>query len=108
MPSAAAARASWRTGGYTVFLRANGNLGLWKNGVGQVVADVPTGTDPVLHPVRLTVLKCGAGIEVYVDDDPFPAILWTDYASPSFSGAFGLATELTTGTFTDVSYSGSS
>ena len=35
---------SWSTGGYVVFLRANGNLGIYKAGTGQVVADVPTGS----------------------------------------------------------------
>jgi hypothetical protein len=98
---------SWSSGGYLVFLRANGNLGVYKAGSGQVVADVATGTTPRTNDVRLRVLKTGANLQVYVNNLPDPVVNWTDPGpSAPAIGGFGLANLLAPATFTDVTYDG--
>jgi hypothetical protein len=88
-----------------LFLRANGNLGIWKGGRGQVVADIPTGTNPRSAPVRLRVLKVGAYLQVYVNDGDEPVVNWTDWTGPGWGiGGFGVANLEAPATFTDVSY----
>jgi hypothetical protein len=99
---------AWSTGGYTVFLRKNGNLGIYQAGVGQVVADTPTGRNPTAAPVRLRVLKTGANLQVYVGSSDSPFINWTDHSSSAWGiGGFGLANYTTGGaTFTGVTWNG--
>ena len=87
------------------FLRANGNLGIYKAGAGQIVADIPTGTNPRAAAVRLRVLKVGAYLQVYVNGGVNPVVNWTDHNSPAWGiGGFGIATNGTPATFTDVTY----
>ncbi len=87
------------------FLRANGNLGIYKAGAGQIVADIPTGHQPESRSVRLRVLKVGANLQVYVNGGVNPVVNWTDPNSPAWGiGGFGLATHGTPATFTDVTY----
>jgi hypothetical protein len=98
---------SWGTGGYLVFLRANGSVGIYKSGTGQVVADVPTGTSPTTKPVRLRVLKTGANFQVYVNNNLYPFINWTDTSPPAWAiGSFGLANLQAPATFANVTYNG--
>ena len=96
----------WSDSGYLVFIRANGNLGLWRGGSGQVVGDIATGLDPVASPVKLTVLKTAGTILVYVNHDLLPTIRYVDYSPSSPSvGAFGVSTDQAAGEITNVSYS---
>jgi hypothetical protein len=97
---------SWRTGGYLVFVRANGNVGVYRTGIGQIGPDYPTGLDPVATPVTLTVLKTGGNVQVYVNHNPLPTIMYTDHASPYTVGTFGVATHETEGVITNVAYTG--
>ena len=84
---------SWSTGGYVVFLRGNGNLGIYKAGVGQVVADVATGSIPWRRAYRVRVVKTGPNFQVFFEDQPDPLINWTDTnASAWASAASGLPT----------------
>jgi hypothetical protein len=94
----------WGDGGYLVFIRANGNVGVWRGGRGQVVSDVATGLNPVTTPVTLTVLKTGRNLQVYVNHNPVPIIMYTDYVAPTTAGTFGVATEQTSGVITGVTY----
>jgi hypothetical protein len=91
-------------GGYVAFIRANGAVGLSKAGVGQVVPDIPTGLDPVGTPVRMRVVRSGADLQVYLNDQALPAISYTDPAPEDYSGGFGLCTHGAGGVFRDVSY----
>jgi len=78
-------------GGYTVLLRPNGDVALYKAGEGQVVADTPTGTGPTSGFVHLRVVKGARDIQVYVGDTPQPQIDWPDEGAPPFvAGAFSL------------------
>ena len=80
---------------------------MFKAGTGQVVADVPTGTDPRTLGVRVRVMKTGANFQVYVDDRADPTVNWTDTSSPAWAiGGFGLANLMAPATFTDVTYHG--
>jgi hypothetical protein len=104
---AAQAYLNFTTGGYLVFLRANGNLGLWKGGgPGQVVPDVPTGLNPIPTPVKIRVVKVGANIQVYLGGSALPTINYTDPGPPFVTGGFGLATYGAGGVFTNVAYAG--
>ncbi len=94
----------WVSGGYLVFIRYNGNLGLYRAGTGQVVPDVPTGLNPIATPVKIRVLKTGANIQVYLNGNALPTINYTDPGTPYVTGGFGLATELDGGVFTNVAY----
>ena len=94
----------WSTGGYLVFIRYNGNLGLYRAGTGQVVPDIPTGLNPIATPVKIRVLKTGANIQVYLNNLALPTINYTDPGTPYVTGGFGLATELDGGVFTNVAY----
>jgi hypothetical protein len=91
-------------GGYVALIRENGAVGLSKAGVGQVVPDVPTGLDPVRTPVRLRVVRWGADIQVYLNDQALPVITYTDPAPADYSGGFGLCTHGVGGVFRDVGY----
>jgi hypothetical protein len=97
----------WGAGGYLVFIRLNGNLGVFKAGAGQLVPDVPTGVNPVSAPVRLRILKSGAYVRVYVNDQTQPVVnFWDRTGSVPVIGGWGLATRNTTGSFTDLRYAG--
>ena len=90
-----------------MFLRANGSLGIYKAGTGQVVPDVATGTHPTTRGVRVRLVRTGSNFKVYVDGAVDPFINWTDTsASPATIGAFGIANLNAPATFTDVTYSG--
>ncbi|MBF4769638.1 hypothetical protein ISU10_17865 [Nocardioides agariphilus] len=98
---------SWSRGGYLVFLRANGHVGIYKAGSGQIVLDVATGTNPAAGPVRLRVLKTGANFQVYVGDRAAPYVNWTDLSSTAWAiGSFGVANLLAPATFSQVTYDG--
>ena len=98
----------YTAGGYLVFVRANGNLGVYKAGVGQVVPDIVTGTDPVAVPVRLRVVKAGPNLQVYINGSRDPLVNWTDTGAPAWGlGSFSLVNGFGTGiAFTDVTYAG--
>jgi hypothetical protein len=97
----------WSQGGYLVFLRRNGNLGLYEAGAGQVVPDRATGTNPAYTPVTIRVLKRGSWIQVYVDDDQYPTINYHDTNGGPSIGAFGLAGEQTPARFGGVTWTSS-
>ena len=98
---------SYSSGGYLVFLRANGNLGIWKAGTGQVVADIPTNATPTQPGgLRLRVVKTRNNYQVYVGDRPDPFIDWSDTSGAWAIGSFGLANFDTPATFTDVTFNG--
>lgn len=98
---------SFARDGYLVFLRANGNLGVYKAGVGQVIADIPTGTNPTVRNVRIRVLKTGTNLQVYVNNLPDPFVNWTDQGSHAWAiGSFGVANLQTPATFSGVTYDG--
>ena len=95
----------WGAGGYLVFIRRNGNVGVFKAGFGQIIADVPTDADPVAAPVRLRILKSGGAVQVYLDDDTTPVVnFWDHLPGTPLIGGWGLATRGATGTFTNVKY----
>jgi hypothetical protein len=96
----------WSTAGYLVFLRRNGNLGLYKGGTGQIVPDVPTGKNPTLAPVGLRIVKRGSALKVYVDGVHQPLIDLQDDSGnlDREIGNVGLATYGSTATFTQFSY----
>ena len=92
--------------GYVVFLRGNGNVGLWKGGYGQVVPDVATPARPKVQPARLEVVKTGPNIQVFVDGSRQPSINYTDGAADaSMAGAFLLTTD-GVATFGSIAYAG--
>jgi hypothetical protein len=91
-------------GGYIVYLRRNGSVGIYKGGVGPVVADVPSGLDPTRAAVRLRVVKLGASIQVYTGDAQVPLISFTDTGGIPMTGGFGVATEQASGTISDIGY----
>jgi hypothetical protein len=90
---------SYGTSGYMVFLRANGNVDLWKAGAGVVVGDTATGTNPTTSTVPVKVVKNGAEIQVYVGSATTPQIDYFDSGSPYTSGYMGLATTYTSASF---------
>ena len=101
------AAAGWREDGYLVFLRLNGNLGVFKAGTGQVVADVPTGTDPRTTGVPIRVIKTHENLQVFVGDGPDPLVNWSDPTAPQWSiGAFGLANLGAAAGFANITYDG--
>ncbi|WP_199731710.1 galactose-binding domain-containing protein [Cohnella endophytica] len=85
---------TWSASGYLVFLRANGNLGLYKAGTGQVVSDTATGYNPMTGRVHLKVVKSGDNIKVFVGTATTPQINYTDSGVPFTSGFFGVVTKL--------------
>jgi hypothetical protein len=96
----------WGPGGYLIFLRRNGKLGVFKGGVGQIVPDQPTDVNPVAAAVKMRIFKTGEYIQVYLNDETTPALNYQDLSGSPVIGGWGLATLGTTGTFSDVSYAG--
>lgn len=94
----------WGQGGYLVFLRGNGNLGVYKAGFGQIVPDVPTGANPTTTPVTIRVVKLGANLQVYVGDAVIPRVNFTDTGAIPTIGGFGVATEGASGSVSNISY----
>ncbi len=97
---------SWTVAGYVVFMRVNGNLGIIRNGSGQVVADVPTGADPSHRTVKLRVLRVGGNFQVYVNDVTEPYINWTETNFSFGPGRFGIANAGVSATFSTMSWNG--
>ena len=54
--------------------------------------------------MKIRVLKYGANIQVYLNDNKLPTINYTDQGSPFVTGGFGLATDQAAGLFTNVAY----
>ena len=98
---------SWSSGGYVVFLQVNGDLGIHKAGTGQVVANVPTGSDPWRYSYRVRVVKTGPNFQVYFEDQPDPLINWTDTSATAWNiGGFGIANDYTRLSIRELSYAG--
>jgi hypothetical protein len=104
------------TSGYLVYLRANGMVSLYRAGLGTVVGDTPTGTNPLAGPVALKVVEAertttDTGIQattfaVYVGGVTTPQITWSDTSAAQRSiGCLSLDTYRTTASFRDFSFS---
>ena len=75
---------------------ATATSAIYKAGVGQVVADVPTGSIPWRRAYRVRVVKTGPNFQVYVEDQPDPLINWTDTNASAWGiGGFGVANRVT-------------
>jgi hypothetical protein len=86
--------------GYTVFLRANGELQIYR--VNQALTTVATGLN-MTQPHRLTVETVGTSIKVYLDASTTPVATVSD---PAFrQGGFALTTFSSSWSFDNVSAS---
>ncbi|MFD2333503.1 discoidin domain-containing protein [Cohnella sp. GCM10020058] len=88
--------------GYLVFMRANGNMALFKAGTGQVTGETASGLDPTAGTVHLKVVKSGGNIKVFTNGSASPLINWTDNGLYYDSGYFGVVTRLAGATFDNV------
>ncbi|WP_285725627.1 hypothetical protein [Psychromicrobium xiongbiense] len=87
-------------GGFTVYIRANGDVDLYR--VNTVLATAHTGLDMTQYH-RLTVQNTGAQIQVFVDSQTSPIISAND--STFASGSFGLASFSSAWAFDNVTIS---
>jgi hypothetical protein len=99
---------AYTNSGYLIFLRANGNVSIVKAGVGPVVGDTATGTNPTAGPVSLRVVQSEISpsqttLAVYVGGVTTPQITWTDSASAQNISGYvsidSLSTTVTAGSF---------
>lgn len=86
--------------GYIVYLKSNGNLGVYKNGTGLMGSEVATGTNPGLNFVNVKVTFANGDIKVYINNAASPLVTKTDRGFNS--GSIAVATDAASALFDNI------